>query len=105
MSLLDALARGAGLLGGDQLDEVGDDKVAWDEKVEEEAELDVVSAEIMAADADENAILRGALGYLVYFHSSHMLEARGVLPFGCFQSPAAGSRPLGLVSVGAMSDE
>lgn len=61
ISLFDALARGAGLLGGDQLDEVGNDEVAGDEKVEEEAQLDVVSAEIMAADADEDAVLRGAL--------------------------------------------
>lgn len=50
-------AEAGGLVGGDGLDEVGDEEVAWDEEVEAEAEEDVLLAEVVAADADEDAVL------------------------------------------------
>ena len=56
-AILDLLARAAGLLGGGELDEVGGDEMAGDEEVEDEAEEDVLAAVVMAADADEDAVL------------------------------------------------
>lgn len=46
-----------GVLGGTEFDDVGDKEVAWDEGVEEGAEEDVVTAIVVAANTDENAIL------------------------------------------------
>lgn len=53
----DLLPRASGLLSGGELDEVGGNEMAGDEKVEEDAEEDVLTAVVMAADTDEDAVL------------------------------------------------
>lgn len=44
-------------MGGYELDEVGEEEVAGDEEVEEDADLEVGGAEVVAVEADEDAIL------------------------------------------------
>ncbi|KAI4136750.1 MAG: hypothetical protein L6R39_007631 [Caloplaca ligustica] len=46
-----------GMLCGAEFDDVGDEQVAWDKRVEEGAEDDVLTAIVVAANADEDTIL------------------------------------------------
>lgn len=55
-------AEAGGLRGGDGLDDVGEEEVARDEEVEGEPEEDVLLAEVVAADADEDAVLGKSAG-------------------------------------------
>lgn len=51
-------AEASGLGRGDGLDKVGDEKVAGDEEVKPESKEDVLLAEIVAADANQDPVLR-----------------------------------------------
>ena len=75
----DLLAGADGLLGGGEFDEVGENEMAWNKEVEDKARKDVLARVVVAADADENAILgecepvHGKGGMLV-FSGTHLLE-------------------------------
>lgn len=69
-------------MGGYELDEVGEEEVAGDEEVEEDADLEVGGAEVVAVEADEDAIL----GFYVSECRGIVGENQGSrLPFECFQ--------------------
>ena len=57
VSLLGCCARGPSLAGGNQLDEICEEEMAWDEEVESQAKLYIGLAEVMTPNADKNSVL------------------------------------------------
>lgn len=57
------IALGTGLDGGVVLDDVGDEEVAGDQEVQKQAEVDVGFAEVMAANAYQDAVLLRVVSY------------------------------------------
>jgi len=57
IALLGSEPGASGLSGRDKLDEIGEEEMAWDEKIQTKPQLNIAPAKVMTPNTDENAVL------------------------------------------------